>query len=129
MGLLLLACTATGLFLDAGYNTDHPRVLETADGTVHGVGMLIVCLTLPAATFLVGLERIPLFSSQARWLQALAAAQMIGILCFEMSPVAYRGLTEWMTIVAMVTLALLQSVARTLTDPSIDPRRSPGFTR
>lgn len=56
VGLLLLACTAIGLFLDAGYNTDHPRVPETVEGTVHGVGMLIICLTLPAATFVLGFD-------------------------------------------------------------------------
>jgi hypothetical protein len=92
VGLFLLAFAAVGLFLDAGYNTDHPRVPETPDGTVHGVGMLIVCLSLPAASYLLGSALVGHSAAlQARWLRLLAAGQVIAILGFEMSPATWRG--------------------------------------
>jgi hypothetical protein len=127
LGLLLLALTAVGLFLDAGYNTDHPRVPETFDGTVHGLGMLIVCLTLPAASFLLGsaLTRSSV-AAQARWLQLLAAGQLVAILGFEVSPAALRGLIERTAIaMAIAAVALMQSAARSPTRPSGTEDRGP----
>ncbi len=117
--LLLLGCTAVGLFLDAGYNTDHPHVLETSDGRVHGIGMLIVCLTLPAASFLLGGALGQRFrtAAQARRVQVLAAAQLLAIVGFEMSPTAVRGLTERVAItMAVATLVVVRSVALGATD-------------
>jgi hypothetical protein len=112
LGRLLLVGTAAGLFLDAAYNTDHPRVRETADGTVHGVGMLIICLTLPLASFLLAsaLLRTPA-RWRATWLRVLAAGQVVAILGFERSPVAWRGVTERIAVaLAVAALALLQSL-------------------
>ena len=126
-GLPLLALTALGLFLDAGCNTDRPRVPETSDGTVHGVGMLIVCLTLPAASFLLGcaLARNPI-GARARWAQFLAVGQIIAILGFEMSPASLRGLIERIAItLAIAVLALLQSTVRSPARSSSSGKRSP----
>jgi hypothetical protein len=114
MGLLLLALTAAGLFLDAGFNTDHPRIRETVDGTFHGVGMLIICLTLPAASFIVGSELMRTLGAEprAKWLQGLGVAQLISILGFEICPLTWRGLTERVAVAfALTTLILLWSLA------------------
>ena len=54
IGLLMLAGAATGLFLDTGFNTDHLRVPETFDGTIHGIGTWILALALPGAAFVFG---------------------------------------------------------------------------
>jgi len=121
-GLLLLTCTAVGLLLDAGYNTDRPHVLETADGRVHGIGMLIVCVTLPAASFLLGrvLAQGARTTAQARRVQVLAAAQIVAIVGFEMSPMAVRGLIERVAItMAVATLVVLRSVALSATDDEL----------
>ncbi len=118
-GLFFLVGTAVGLFLDAGYNTDHPHVLETADGRVHGIGMLIVCLTLPAASLLLGcaFAQRAQIAPRARQAQVLAAAQIVAIVGFEMSPAAVRGVLERVAItLAIFTLAALGSVARGDTD-------------
>jgi hypothetical protein len=125
MGLLLLTFTAVGLFLDSAYNTDHPHIAETADGTVHGVGMLIICLTLPAASFILGSDFLQdLFAApRARWLQVLGLAQLIAILGFEMSPTTSRGLTERVAVaLALATLFVLRSLARKPDqgDPDLD---------
>jgi hypothetical protein len=127
LGRLLLVGTATGLFLDAAYNTDHPRVRETADGTVHGIGMLIICLTLPLASFLLGsaLRRTSPDWWRAAGLRVLAAGQVVAILSFERSPMAWRGVTERIAVaMAVATLALLQS----LTAP-VGEQASPGRRR
>lgn len=124
--LLLLSCTAVGLFLDAGYNTDHPHVLETSDGRVHGIGMLIVCLTLPAASFLLGraLGQRTRTMAQARRVQVLAAAQILAIVGFEMSPTAVRGLTERIAItMAVATLVVVRSVTLDATDDELSSER------
>jgi hypothetical protein len=120
VGFLLLALAAIGLFLDAGYNTDHPRVPETPDGTVHGVGMLIVCLTLPAAAFVLGSALAQNSrATRARWLTLLGAGQLVAILGFEVSPTAARGLIERIAIaLAVSALALLQSASRSPTRSS-----------
>lgn len=118
-GLLLLVGTAVGLFLDAGYNTDHPHVLETADGRVHGIGMLIVCLTLPTASLLLGcaFAQRARTSPRARQVQVLSAAQIVAIVGFEMSPLAVRGILERVAItMAVVTLVALRSVTHGDTD-------------
>jgi hypothetical protein len=128
VGLFLLAFAAVGLFLDAGYNTDHPRVPETPDGTVHGVGMLIVCLSLPAASYLLGSALVGHSAAlQARWLRLLAAGQVIAILGFEMSPASWRGLMERIAItMAVAALALLQSAAHSPLGPIGMSSRRPG---
>ena len=114
LGLLLVVGTAIGLFLDAGYNTDHPRVAETPAGTVHGFGMLLICITLPAAAFVLGLGLIrgSRLAIRARWVLVLGAADLVSILGFEMSPTTSRGLTERLAVAfAVATLALLRSLA------------------
>jgi hypothetical protein len=113
LGNLALAATAIGLFLDSGFNTDHLRVRETFDGTLHGDGMLIICLTLPAVAFTLGRDVVHSSSSiRARWLLALGPAQLVAILGFEVSPIAYRGLAERLAItLGVATLALSQSFA------------------
>jgi hypothetical protein len=126
-GLLLLALTAIGLFLDAGYNTDRPRVPETADGTVHGVGMLIICLTLPAASFMLGSDLMRALGAEprARWLQVLGVAQLISILGFKIGPLAWHGLTERVAIAfALTTLILLRSLALSPPDGQVKDERS-----
>lgn len=112
VGILALAGTAIGLFLDAAFNTDHLRVPETFDGTLHGDGMLIVCLTLPAVAFTLGRDFVHSSSSaRARWLLALGPAQLVAIFGFEVSPLAYRGLAERLAItLGVATLALSQSL-------------------
>ena len=115
VGLLLLAGTAVGMILDALYNTDHPRVVETLDGTVHGDGIFIVCLTLPAAALILGtdLARSTLRLSLARSLQGLAFVQAIAIIAFVKSPIAYRGLAERAAVtLGVAILAVLQACAR-----------------
>ena len=128
VGLSLLVFAAVGLFLDAGYNTDHPRVPETPDGTIHGVGMLIVCLTLPAASYLLGSARAGHPAAPgARWLRSLAAGQVIAILGFELGPASWRGLIERIAIaMAIAALALLQSAARSPAGPPGMSSRRPG---
>ena len=126
-GPLLLVCTAIGLFLDAAYNTDHPRVPESAGGTVHGFGMLIISLTLPAATFILGstLVRISNPPVRARCLPALGVAQLMAILGFEMSPITSRGLTERIAIAfAVITLFSLRALALSPGDGRVEPQRS-----
>src|SRR5579862_7683602 len=118
-GLLFLIGTAVGLFLDAGYNTDHPHVLETADGKVHGIGMLIVCLTLPTASLLLGcaFAQRARTAPRGRQVQILGAAQIVAVVGFEMSPLAVRGLLERVAItMAVVTLVALRSVTHGDTD-------------
>ena len=113
-GLWLLTFTAVGLFLDSGYNTDFPGVAETFDGAMHGLGMLIICLTLPTASFILGrvfLHDPP--AARARWLQVLGIAQLVAIIGFRMSPTAWRGLTERVAVaLALAALFLLRSLAR-----------------
>jgi hypothetical protein len=122
-GLLLLTFTAVGLFLDAGYNTDHPGVRETVDGSVHGVGLLIICLTLPAASFLLAAEflRHPPRAARARLLQILSVAQLMAIIGFETSPTSSRGLTERVAVaLALLALLVLRSLAKSRHDPPPD---------
>jgi hypothetical protein len=125
VGILLLGVTAVGLFLDSAYNTDHPGVAETADGRIHGIGMLFVCLGSPSACFLIGsaLRHAPSAWWRARWMQAVGTGQLIAILGFEISPAVSRGLLERMAVaLAVVGVALLQSVAR----PPLDGERDRG---
>lgn len=122
-GLLLLTFTAVGLFLDSGYNTDHPGVRETTDGTVHGVGMLIICLTLPAAGFILASEvlQLPSMAPRARLLQILSVAQVIAMIGFKMSSTASRGLTERVAVtIALATLLVLRSLAVTIDDGGVE---------
>ncbi len=123
-GIVLLVGTALGLFLDSAYNTDHPGVAETADGRMHGIGMLLVCLTLPAACVVLGsaLVHVPGARWRAKWMQGLGTAQVIAILGFEFSPTVNRGLVERMAVaLAVAGLALLQSVARPPSEEERDP--------
>jgi hypothetical protein len=126
LGNLALAATAIGLFLDAGFNTDHLRVRETFDGTLHGDGMLIICLTLPAVAFTLGRDLVHSSSSmRARWLLALGPAQLVAIFGFEVSPIAYRGLAERLAItLGVATLALSQSLAVSPTPAASRPERT-----
>jgi hypothetical protein len=113
-GLFLLTFTAIGLFLDALYNTDHLRVPETADGRMHGVGMLIVCLALPTASFLLGTDLVQMTNAVARakWIQVLTVGQVLAIIGFETNLITYRGLMERIAVaLAVATLALLQSAS------------------
>jgi Protein of unknown function (DUF998) len=111
LGNWSLVATAAGLLLDAGFNTDHLRVRESFDGTLHGDGMLIICLTLPAVACILGADFVHCSSSaRARWLLALGPAQFIAILGFEVSPFAFRGLAERLAVtLGVATLVLLQS--------------------
>jgi hypothetical protein len=116
VGLMLLTFTAVGLFLDSGYNTDYPGVAETFDGAMHGVGMLIICLTLPTASFILGCVFLqdPSATRQARWLQVLGIGQLIAIVGFKMSPTTSRGLTERVAVaLALAALFMLRSLAHT----------------
>jgi hypothetical protein len=120
IGLLFLIGTAAGLILDAAYNTDHLRVPETFDGSVHGDGMFIVCLTLPTAALILGTDfaRPTLPLPLARWLQVLAVAQGVAVIAFATSPIAYRGLTERVAVTfGIASLAALQACAR---DPATE---------
>jgi hypothetical protein len=115
LGLLLLTFAAVGLFLDSGYNTDYPGVAETFDGAIHGVGMLIICLTLPTASFTLGFvyQRELSAARRARWLQFLGIAQLVAITGFKVSPTTWRGLTERVAVtLALATLFILRSSAR-----------------
>lgn len=126
VGTCLLGVTACGVFLDAAYNTDRLRVPETFDGRIHGIGTFIFCLTLPVATFVLSADLIGTsLAAPARRLQALGCAQLIAALGFELGPTAYRGLTERVgVLLVMVTLALLQSVARRAADGEANVRRT-----
>ncbi len=122
-GLLLLVGTALGLFLDAGYNTDHLRVAETISGTVHGVGTLIMGLTLPAAAFILGSDFASVSLPRARWLQVLAIAQCGAIFVFVTGPISGHGLAERISIaMAVATLALMQSFVTSAATASDHPR-------
>ncbi len=113
-GLVLLVIAALGLFLDTAFNTDHPRVIETLSGSLHGMGMLMISLGLPAATFLFGSELSLTSSARARGrcLEVLAAVQLTATLGFEMGSPAFRGLTERTSVgLAVISLAVLQSLA------------------
>ncbi len=122
-GLLLLVGMALGLFLDAGFNTDHLRVPETTSGAVHGVGTLIVGLTLPAAALILGSDFASVSLPRARWLQVLAVAQCGAIFAFETGPIADHGLAERICIgMALATLALMQSFVTSAAMASDHPR-------
>lgn len=105
IGLVLLAGTAIGLFIDSGYNTDRPHVPATVDGMIHGVGTWILALTLPGAALMLGscFARTSASALRARGFQALAAAQLVAMVVFEISPDAYRGLAE--RVVALLAVA------------------------
>jgi hypothetical protein len=116
VGPLLLVGTAAGSFLDTGFNTDHLRVPETVDGTVHSVGTAILVLALPGAAFVFGSDFVRKSGStlKARLLLILAAFQLGAIVLFEMSPVTMRGWAERLvTVLAVATLGLLQVLSRT----------------
>ena len=116
MGLLMLAGTAIGLFLDAGFNTDHLRVPETVDGAIHSVGTWILALALPGAAFVYGSDfaRNSISTSKARLLLVLGAAQLGAIVLFEMSPTSIRGWAERLvTVLVVASLGLLQVLSRT----------------
>ncbi len=115
IGLLLLAGTAIGLFLDAGFNTDHLRVPETVDGSVHGLGTLIIALALPGAAFILGSDfvRNSISTLMARLLPILGAAQLGAIVLFEVSPKTLRGWAERLvTVFVVATLGLMQIHSR-----------------
>ncbi len=115
IGVLLLGSMAFGLFLDAGFNTDHPRVPETVDGTVHSVGTWILALALPGAAFVFGSDfvRHSISTKKATLLLVLGAAQLGAIVLFEMSPTTVRGWAERLvTVLAVIALGLLQVLAR-----------------
>ena len=115
IGLLLLAGMAIGLFLDAGFNTDHFRVPETVDGTIHGVGTWMQALALPTAAFVFGLDflRHSISTLKARSLLILGASQLGSIVLFELSPTTTRGWSERLvTVVAVATLGSLQVLSR-----------------
>lgn len=113
LGLVLLAGTAIGLFIDSGYNTDPPHVPLTVDGMVHGVGTWILALSLPGAAFILGsCFALASVSSvrAARGIQFLGAAQLAAIVVYEISPDAYRGLSERVVVLLVVaTVARLQA--------------------
>jgi hypothetical protein len=116
VGPLLLAGTAVGSFLDAGFNTDHLGVPETVDGSVHSVGTAMLVLALPVAAFVFGSHFIRNSTStlKARLLPILAAAQLGAIVLFEMSPLTLRGWAERLvTVLVVATLGLLQVLSRT----------------
>jgi hypothetical protein len=126
VGHLLLIGTAVGLLLDAGFNTDRPRVSETFDGALHGDGTLIVCLTLPAVALILGSDfvRSSVDRSRARWLQVLGAGQYVAILGFQFGPRSYHGLLERLAVaMGLVTLALLSSFARRSPDAWVHRER------
>jgi hypothetical protein len=110
LGVALLAGTAIGLFLDSGYNTDRPHVPATLDGMVHGVGTWVLALTLPGAAFILGSYRAhtSLPTLRARGIQALGVAQLAAMVVFELSPDAYRGLSE--RVVALLVVATVASL-------------------
>ena len=112
----MLAGTAVGLFLDAGFNTDHLRVPETVDGAIHSVGTWILGLALPGAAFVFGSDfvRNSIWTPRARLLLFLGAAQLGTIVLFEMSPTTLRGWAERLvTVLVVATLGLLQVLSRT----------------
>jgi hypothetical protein len=115
IGLLMLAAMALGLFLDGGFNTDHLRVAETFDGTLHSVGTWILALALPGAAFVLGSDfvRNSISTRKARLLLILAAAQLGFFALFQVSPETLRGWTERLVIVlAVATLGCLQILSR-----------------
>ena len=114
-GCFILAGMAIGLFLDAGFDTDHLRVPETFDGTIHGVGTWMQALALPVAAFVFGLDfvRHSISTLKARSLLILGAAQLGSIVLFELSPTTTRGWAERLvTVFAVATLGLLQVLSR-----------------
>ncbi len=116
VGLLMLVGAAIGAFLDAGFNIDHLRVPETADGMVHSVGTAILVLALAGAAFVFGSDfvRNSTTTQNARLLLILGAPQLGAIVLFEMSPVTLRGWTERLVaVLAVATLGLLQVLSRT----------------
>jgi hypothetical protein len=125
-GLALLSATAVGLFLDATYNTDHPHVMETADGAVHAFGTWVITLSLPAAVVILSIAVADAgMSAPARWLRVLAAAEIVATLGYEMGPVDYRGVAERVvSVFAVAGIVLLQSLT-VRTAPA--PRRATAF--
>lgn len=112
----MLAGAAIGAFLDAGFNTDHLSVPETAEGTVHSVGTAILVLALPGAAFVFGSDfvRNPGLGPNGRALLILGAAQLGAIVLFEQSPMTLRGWSERLVaLLAIATLALMQVLSRT----------------
>jgi hypothetical protein len=112
VGLMLLVATAAGLFLDAGYNTDRLGVAETFDGAIHGDGMFILCLTLPAVACVLGSCFVRCGTTvRAKVLLALGPTDLMAILAFEISPTGYRGLTERIAIgLGVLICTLVQSL-------------------
>lgn len=116
IGPLLLAVTAVGSFLDAGFDTDHLGVVETVDGSIHSVGTAILVLALPGAAFVFGAHFVRNSTStvNANLLLILAVTQLGAIVLFEMSPTTSRGWAErFVTVLVVATLALLQNLSRT----------------
>ena len=113
VGMTMLVLSGIGLLLDAGYNTDRPGIPQTPLGRMHGIGMLIICLTLPAATCTLGSElmKTSVAALRPRLIRALGMAQLIAVLGFRLSPIAWRGVTERLAIAfAVSSLALLEAV-------------------
>jgi hypothetical protein len=116
IGLLMLAATAIGLFLDARFNTDHLRVAETFDGSIHAVGTWILTLALPGAACVFGSDfvRHSISTRKARLLLILAAAQLGAVVLFQVSPVTLRGWAERLVaVLAVATLGCLQTLSDT----------------
>jgi hypothetical protein len=126
-GLLLLVAAAAGLFLDAGFNTDRLGVAETFDGAIHGDGMLILCLTLPSAAYVLGSGFVSSgWALRARVLQALGPAQVVAILGFETSPMTSRGLMERIAVgLGVASCALVHSILHSASSE----RAAPGVSR
>jgi Protein of unknown function (DUF998) len=127
VGLGLLVAAAVGLFLDAGFNTDRLGVAETFDGAVHGDGMLILCLTLPSAAYVLGSGFVSSgWAFRARVLQALGPAQVVAILGFEASPMTSRGLMERIAVgLGVASCALVHSILHS----AGSERAAPGLSR
>jgi hypothetical protein len=111
VGIVALIATSMGLFLEAAYNTDRLGIRETFDGAIHGDGLLVVCLTLPVAVFVLGMElRRSIGPVQGRCLQILASVQLVAIIDFQVGPMEYHGLAERIAVLfGVVSLALLWS--------------------
>lgn len=118
VGLLLLIATSMGLFLEAAYNTDRLGIRETFDGAIHGDGLLVVCLTLPAAAFVLATEiRRSVGPARGRWLQILAPVQLVVIIAFQVGPMGYHGLAERIAVLlGGACLVLLWSSTRVHTN-------------
>lgn len=123
VGLLLLVATAVGLLLDAGFNTDRLGVAETFNGAVHGDGLLVVSLALPAAAYILGRDFARCgIGARGLWLQVLGPALLLASGWFETCPAEWRGLAERIAVaMGVVAVALLRSIVVTPAGPPPAP--------